>query len=170
MTAAQLIPALIIPLVVWRVYTRVKRNIGRQPFRPKRTIASTIIFSVVILLIGIAAAKHPPALAALGGGLLAGIPLALFGLRLTKFESLPSGKFYTPNTYLALALTLFLVGRMAFRMSALIAAPQHGSIPLQHPFQSPLTSLMFGLLAGYYITLNIGVLKRMQALPTAASE
>ena len=166
MTNAQLLPAIIIPLVAWRIYRRVRRNIGRQPFRPKRTLIGTVFFVIILTLIAVASAKNPPALAALGGGLLLGVPLGFLGLHLTKFESLPEGKFFTPNTWLGVTLTLILLGRVAYRLSALTGLSHAAHAPSVTPFQSPLTALMFALLAGYYITYNLGVYQRARALPS----
>ena len=43
MTSTQLVPALIIPFIAWRVYRRVRRNIGRQQFRPAKLKASITV-------------------------------------------------------------------------------------------------------------------------------
>src|SRR6185295_18992858 len=113
MTASQLVPVLLVPLVLWRVYARIRRNFGRQPFRPKRLVGTTIFLSIITTLIGLRALRTVSAvdsLGALGGGLLLAVPLALLALRLTRFETAADGKFYTPNTTIGLAVTLLFVG------------------------------------------------------------
>ncbi len=136
MTSKQLVPALIVPLVAWRVYSRVRRNIGRQPFRPARLKVSIAIFSVISALFAFAALTYPPVLAALGGGLLLSVLLAWLGLRLTKFETTPEGKFYTPNTALGVAVIVLFVGRLVYRVFALYGAPDPQSPPMPQPFQA----------------------------------
>jgi hypothetical protein len=164
MTSSQLIPALIVPFIAWRVYMRVRRNIGRQPFQPKRTITRIVIFSVLSVLIGLGALAYLPSLAALGGGLLLGAPLALIGLHLTKFETTPQGKFYTPNTPIGVALSVLFVGRIGYRIFVLVAAPPVDGLPPAALFHSPLTLFIFGLTAGYYIAYYAGVLIRGEKL------
>jgi hypothetical protein len=161
MTAAQIVPALLIPLVLWRVYSRVRRNIGRQPWRPRRLRGAGIFVSIVTALIALAAARFPSALGALGGGLVLAVPLGLFGLRLTRFDFSNGQQFYTPNTALGLAVTLLFIGRIIYRVVTLLGA-SHVDGPPPSVFQNPLTLLVFGLTAGYYITYYFGVLSRGQ--------
>ena len=163
MTASQLAPAIIIPFIAWRVYRRVQRNIGRQRFQPTRLTVRIVIFSVISVLIGLATLAYPLSLAGLGGGLLLGVPLALAGLHLTRFETTPDGKFYTPNTAIGVAVIVLFAGRITYRMMVLFVSP-----PADQPppalFQSPLTLVLFGVTAGYYIAYNAGVLIRGKKL------
>ena len=48
MTSAPIAPFLIGGLVAWGIYRRVRRNIGRQPLRPRRIAISIVIFSIII--------------------------------------------------------------------------------------------------------------------------
>lgn len=159
MKPAQLAPALIIPLIAWRIYVRVRRNIGRQPLQPGRMIARIVIFSVLSLLIAAGAFVYPPVLLGLVGGLVLGVPLALVGLRLTKFESTPNGKFYTPNTAIGLTLSALFIGRIIYRIIVLTDATTYNASSPEI-FRSPLTLSIFGLTAGYYIAYYAGVLRR----------
>lgn len=160
MTNAQIVPALIIPFIAWRVYVRVRRNIGRQPFQPNRLVLRIAVFSLMSLAFGAASFSHLPTLGALAGGLVLGGLLSLVGLHLTSFENTPQGKFYTPNTPLGVALLVLFVGRIAYRLFAIFGDPMIGGAPAPQMFQSPLTMLIFGLTAGYYIAYNAGVLIR----------
>jgi hypothetical protein len=95
----------------------------------------------------------------LGGGLAAGVLLALVGLRLTRFEATPEGRFYTPNPYIGVAISILFVGRLLYRLFMLSTVSEK---PMQAPplMQSSLSFLVFGLLAGYYMAYYIGVLMR----------
>jgi hypothetical protein len=155
MTSAPIAPVLVGGLVAWGIYRRVRRNIGRQPLRPRRITISIAVFSVVSVLFIVASARHAPLLLGILGGLLAGSLLGLFGLRLTQFETTDQGHFYTPNTQIGVALSALFIGRMLYRFWVLrdsVTATGHPP-----PFQSPLTFFIFGLIAGYYIVYYIGL-------------
>jgi len=158
MTSRQLVPALIIPFVAWRVYARVRRNIGRQPFHPKRLKVSIGIFATLAVLFALGSLSHLPVLGGLAGGLVLSIPIALYGLRLTKFEDTPQGKFYTPNTALGIGISALFLGRIAYRFLVLYGAPDLQTAEAPQLFQSPLTFFLFGMSAGYFIAYQSGVL------------
>lgn len=160
MTSTQIVPALLVPFFAWRIYRRFRRSVGRQVVQPGRLKASIGIFSVITLAFALGALLYLPALEALAGGLALSIPLAVYGLRLTRFEITPGGGFYTPNTALGIAVSALFLGRIAYRFLVLYAAPglQAPQAPL--PFQSPLTYFLFGLSAGYFIAYYTGVLRR----------
>lgn len=48
---------------------------------------------------------------------LAGGALALFGLRLTRFENTPQRRFYTPHGGIGFAFSGLLIGRLAYPSS-----------------------------------------------------
>lgn len=160
MTSAQLAPALLVPLVAWRVYVRARRNIGRQLLHPTRLAARIAVYSLIVALVTFFAARFLPSLEAELGGLLAGAVLAFAGLKLTRWEMTPDGSFYTPNAFLGLALTLLFVGRIVYRLTMLFAHPPVVGSSSPQLFQSPLTLLIFGVTAGYYIAYTAGVLAR----------
>jgi hypothetical protein len=153
--AAPVVPVIIGGLFAWRIYRRLRRNIGQQPLHPRRIITSLVIFSVLSVALLAGCAHDPRLLGGLGGGLLAGALLGLLGLRLTKFETTEAGHFYTPNTHIGVGLTVLFVGRLVYRMWVLNDA----SVSHQGPaaFQSPLTLFFFGLIAGYYIVYYTGL-------------
>ncbi|WP_438483393.1 hypothetical protein [Oleiharenicola lentus] len=157
MTSAQLVPAIVIPLVAWRMYRRFKKNVGRQELKSRRLLASVVIFGVITALLTYGGMTHPSVLIGLAIGLGLGVPLALYSLRLTKFEITTEGKFYTPNTVIGVGLTLIFVGRIAYRMMQLFAAPPVQALAQPQFFQGGLTMGIFGLTAGYYIAYYGGV-------------
>lgn len=46
-----LVPIVVAPLIVWRLYARTRRNFGRQPIQPKRMWTRVAVLSVVTLLV-----------------------------------------------------------------------------------------------------------------------
>lgn len=157
--ATLLLPAGIAALVVWRVYSRIRRMVGRQRLSRVRPWVTAVAFPLLVALLLLASRDYPLAAGALVVGLLLGCALGWYGLRLTKFEESPSGLFYTPNAYLGTALSLLLIGRLAYRVVEVYAGRgsflgDSGAFAL-----SPLTLAIFGTLAGYYVAYAAGLLR-----------
>jgi hypothetical protein len=165
MDTAHIVPLLFVCLIAWRIYIRARRNIGRQPLQPKRMVVRIVIFAVVTCGLAVFSFFNPRLLIGLGAGLALGAPLALLGLKLTQFETTTQGQFYTPNSAIGVALTVLLVGRVAYRMMLLSTASRN---PGQPPafMQSALSFCVFGILAGYYVAYYIGVLAQSRKAPS----
>jgi hypothetical protein len=148
-------PILFGGLMVWGIYRRVRRNIGRQPLHPRRIAVSLVILSVIGIIFLNLARQQLPLLSALGGGGLLGALLGFGGLRLTRFETTAEGHFYTPNTSIGVALSALFIGRMLYRLWVFhdASAVAHGP----PPFQSPLTLFIIGLNMGYYFVYYLGL-------------
>jgi hypothetical protein len=157
-----IVPTVVLFLVGWRVVSRVRRNIGRQPLRPKRMILRIVIYAVVTLLLAVVSLVLVPrasVFAGLLGGVVLGAGLGLYGLHLTLFETTAEGRFYTPNPYMGVGLSMLLVARLAYRFIAISGVAQQPQMQPQL-MQSALTYFIFGLLAGYYMAYFAGVLAR----------
>lgn len=146
-------------LVIWRLYARIRRMIGRQKYSRVRPWATVVIFPVLLVLVALPAFTDPVAMAALLGGAALGGALGVYGLRLTRFEVTPQGRFYTPSAHLGLALSLLFVGRVVYRIAQVYllidsAAPSSADFA-----RSPLTLAIFGTLAGYYVAYAIGLIR-----------
>ena len=150
-----MMPILFGGLMAWGIYRRVRRNIGRQPLRPRRIMVSIVMLSVISVLIFSLSLQLPKLVFGMGGGLLLGALLGFVGLRLTKFETTEAGHYYTPNTHIGIALSVLFVGRMAYRFWAIRDVTVAPNSP--PPFQSPLTLFIFGLIAGYYLVYYLGL-------------
>ncbi len=146
-----------IPLLAWRMFSRVRRLVGRQRSRLWRHWSAVVLFPLLLVLLARAAAANGVALAALAGGIAAGAALGILGLRLTRFERTPEGWFYTPNAHIGIALSVLLAARIAWR---LVEVQLHGAAPLGARFAaSPLTLAILGVLAAYYAAYAAGVLR-----------
>lgn len=165
--ATLLLPVGIAALVGWRVYSRIKRMVGRQRLSKIRPWVTLGVFPILVALLLMASVSRPFAALALVGGVLGGAALGLYGLRLTKFEETPLGLFYTPSAHLGIALSLLLIGRIGYRAAYLYFVPaaiQEGVFT-----RSPLTLAIFGTLAGYYIAYAIGLLRWRHRVSVAAA-
>jgi hypothetical protein len=150
----------VIPLVMWRMYSRMKRLIGRQLSRPWRHWAAVLFIPLLLAVSGLFAAQEPLALAGLVGGIMAGAALAVYGLHLTRFEKTNEGMFYTPNSQIGIGLTVLFVGRLMFRFAQLAMAGGVAQPGADAAFaRQPLTLLIFGLLFAYYLTYASGLLR-----------
>jgi len=163
-----LTPILVAALVVWAVVRRLRRTFGRQPVQPARIWVRIGILTLVGGLIGATSAtRGTEMLEALIGGLACGAALAYLGLRHTRFEVTPEGRFYTPHTYIGLAVTLLFLGRLAYRFLYLSNGPNGMFGPDPNAAaayqRSPMTVGIFAVLVGYYLLFYAGVLLRTRA-------
>ena len=145
------------PLLVWRIYVRIRRMSVRQRLSRVRPWITLIIFPTIVLLLAYATHWHFERLFWLAGSLVFGSLLGVYGLRRTHFESTPQGLFYTPHAHLGIALSLLLVGRIVYRLIELYALDTTASRGAPQFAQSPLTLAIFGLLAGYYVAYAAGL-------------
>ncbi len=150
---------LLLPLLAWRIYARIRRAVGRQKLSRRRAGLTLAIFPVLIALLIFVSQAHVERLAWLAVGLAAGGLLAVYGLRLTRFESVPEGVFYTPSAHLGIALSLLLIGRVLFRLFQLYTSDASTLPAATNAMLGPFTLLIVGLLAGYYMGYALGLVR-----------
>lgn len=146
-------------LVVWRLYVRIRRLIGRQKLSRVRPWATLVFFPLLLALLALGSLAHPVNLAALFAGTTLGVGLGVYGLRLTTFEVTPQGRFYTPNAHLGLALSLLFVGRIVYRLAQMWLVLDAEAVSPGDFARSPLTLAIFGTLAGYYVAYAFGLIR-----------
>ena len=156
-----MIYALMIPLMAFAIWRRVRGSFGRQPIRRKRMIGRIVFLSVIGGLIALGGLHNVRLLEGLLGGALAGAALGAVGIKLTRFERDAAGSdLYIPNAWIGGLLTVLLVGRLAWRF--LVTMPQLQDPAMAHSApamgNSPLTLAIFGLTIGYYISYFAGLL------------
>jgi hypothetical protein len=147
-------------LVAWRVYARVRRMVGRQRLSRVRPWVTVSLFPALVGLLLLGSISHPASALAIVAGAGLGAALGIYGIRLTRFEQTPSGVFYTPNAHLGIALSLLFLGRVAYRVVQHYFSDAAVSGPPADFIRSPLTLLIFGTLAGYYVMYAVGLLRR----------
>jgi hypothetical protein len=149
---------ILVPLLMWRMYARFRRLVGRQLLRPVRPWLTLTIFPLLLLLLGSVALAHPERLALLLLGAAGGVALGVYGLRKTQFEPTPQGLFYTPNAHIGILVSMLFAARIAWRIIEIALTPMAARSPDEFA-RSPLTLAVFGLLAGYYVSYAIGLLR-----------
>jgi len=158
--ANHLIPLLVIvPVIIWRMYSRIRRNIGRQKLGKWRPWVTLTIFPVILILVSLSAFAHPLRLLGIGAGLVVGAVLGVFGTKHTKFENTPEGLFYIPNAHIGIALSVIFGARVVYRLFQLYSMDPNVQPNPADFASSPLTLSIFGLLAGYYMTYAVGLIR-----------
>ncbi len=157
--------ALFVAFFGFMLYRRYRRTVGRQPLVPRRLMFQVGLLGLAALLFLIPSFSRPASAVAALAGLVVGGLIGLAGLSLTRFERAPDRDYYTPNTYLGLAVFGIFLARLAYnftRVSAqLQTLPPPGS---QAPpgfgglTSNPLTAALLLMVFGYYLVYEAGLL------------
>lgn len=161
-TPAQVQPyviGIVTVVVAWRVYSRVRRLVGRQKFSPVRSWLSAGLFPVLLLTLLAGTFTHPLRSLSELAGVAIGVALGIYGLRLTKFESSGQERFYTPSAHIGIGLSVLFLGRVAYKLIHAYTSTAGFSEPPSDIVRSPITLFIVGTLAGYYATYAIGLLR-----------
>jgi len=156
---SQITTYLLVALIVFAVYRRLRRTFGRQPLRPRRMVVRIVLLALIAALLSPTLLRSPSFAAAALGGLAVGVLLALWGASRTRFEHAGAQLYYVPHTYTGVAVSLLFIGRVAFRLLQAYgtahgarAAATAGSDPGVAAYvSSPLTLGLFFVLVGYYV-------------------
>jgi hypothetical protein len=149
--------ALFIPLMIYR---RLRRSFGRQPLRPKRMTFRMIILAVLGASLAPAALRSAGFFAGEAAGAAFGAALALWGAKRTRFLTQNAQLYYVPHTYSGIAVSLLVVGRVAYRFMQIYAAggfvsagaaPGDSAAAPASMVQSPVTVGIVFVLIGYYL-------------------
>ena len=147
-------------------YRRIRRQFGRQAYQPKRAMARTLFLTLVLCGLLVAAVALPKVGLAIVGGLVLGALLGVAALRFTGIESSDGARWYTPNPWIGGALSLLLVGRLAWRWGQ-GAFSQGGAQVAANA--SPLTMGIMSALVAFYVVNGAGLAWRMRDLATPVS-
>jgi hypothetical protein len=159
-----IIPVLVVALLAWRMYVRMHRTFGRQRVQPRRVRARIALLGVIGALLLVAAGHDAWTLGGTCAGAACGALLALLGLRHTRFEATAEGRFYTPHTYIGLAVTALFLGRLIYDLAqfshdaAAVSALHGAGVPGPNPY-NPVTLALSGAFITYYLAYYLGVLR-----------
>ncbi|KRD34898.1 hypothetical protein ASE35_09225 [Lysobacter sp. Root916] len=150
----------------WIYYRRIRSQFGRQAYRPRRALVRLTILSVAMLALIFGAVMLPHVWPGVLAGSLIGAAIGVFALRHTHVEPCMKDAYYTPNPWIGGALSLLLIGRLAWRWAG--GAFSSGMPTSQ---ASPLTMAIAATLVGYYLVYGIGLRRQIRrpAADAAAS-
>ncbi len=145
----------------WIVLRRVRRNFGRQPWRPVRTWLRVVILALVAALLAFSAMFVPSMRLPLAIGGLCGVGIGLLALRHTHVGWSNGERGYTPNPWIGGALSLLLVGRLLWRWT-------QGGLLQQPQGSTGFTTGLAATLIVYSLVHAIGLIRQILALPPQA--
>jgi cytochrome b561 len=120
-----------------------------------RHYAAAVLLPALIVILAATLLGHWLALGALLLGAAAGAALGQWNMKLSRLENTQDGFFYTPNMRLGLMISMLMVSRIIYRFFELYLQMHNGTPAPQEFAKSPLTVLLFGLLAGFYGAYNL---------------
>ncbi len=146
------------PVLVWRVYSRIKTQMQRQRSIMQRHYTGLGVFTAMAVVPASQFVTQPAALAWLLTGVAGGIAWSVWGLKLTRFESTAEGYFFTPNPRVGLVIAMLFVAGLMYIGFEIYANQGSGqATPKVTDYAFFLPSL--GLVAGYFATYSAGLLK-----------
>lgn len=152
----------LVPLLVWRIYSRLKRMLARQESQLWRHWLSALAFPVLLAWLALSMLDNVLGLSCLAAGALGGFWLGVFGLKSTRFETIGKRYFFTPNLRIGIIVFMLFAARMLYRGLELymVSRVETPNLMSQTEFvQSPATAAVLGLLAGYCASFSIGMLR-----------
>lgn len=162
----------LVPLLVWRIYSRLKKLVARQKSQLWRH--RLVAFGVPALIVFLATTTKFEILplSSLGAGVLAGGWMGVLGIKLSRFEQVGKDYYFTQHRYLGLAITMLFIARLLYRgMEIYLNTRLDVPVPPPPFGQSPLTMAAYGMVTGYYAAYAWGLLRwRQRNKPLEAAE
>jgi hypothetical protein len=156
-----LTPVLATAGIGWLYYRRIRRQFGRQPWKTgARTWLRIALLSLVLVALLVASAAVAGGAVAVAAGLAAGAVLGALSLMHTHVEHVDGARWYTPNPWIGGALSLLLVGRLAWRWQQGFGGA--GAMGAQQA--SPLTLAFAAALIAFYLSNTVGLAWRMRQM------
>ncbi len=159
---------ILIPLLIWRIYSRVKRIFVRQESLMWKHALGATLFPFMLVAAGASLLPDLFAVACLGGAAVAGGWLAVFALKKTRFENHGRRFFFKPYDRFGIVLCLLLAARV-LQIGVEIYASRQGlsaqPVTQEALLHDPLSLVPFGLLAAYLAVYSIGMLRWRRAQP-----
>ena len=158
---------ILVPLLMWRVYARLKRMMARQRSVMSRHWTGLAVFTAMVLVPGSELVGQLASLGWLAVGTVAGIGYAVWALRKTRYEATPEGYYFTPHARLGMLVAMLFVGRIIY-VGLEIFVNQGTANSLPRFTDSPITLICLGVFAGYFGAYSAGMLRWRYAMKKAA--
>lgn len=159
---------ILIPLLIWRIYSRLKNIFVRQESLMWKHWLGALLFPLLLLVSAGSVLGDVLALSCLGAATLAGGWLAVFALKKTRFEQIGPRFFFKPYDRFGILVCLLFAARV-LHIGVELYLNRQSDFPLpitrEMVLRHPLSCGAFGLLAGYLATYSIGMLRWRRAQP-----
>lgn len=142
------------PLLVWRIYSRIKLAMAPQRSVMSRHWLGLAVFTAMALIVLAEASRDIIQLGYGIVGLAFGIGWGVFGARRTRMEVRPDGYWFRPYARLGIVIAMLFFARMLYVGFDLYAGGQ----PMQRLTANPLTVIAMTVMAGYFGTLSASLL------------
>lgn len=149
---------LLTPLLVWRIYTRIKGLMVRQRSIMQRHYTGAGVFTAVVLVTASQLMYQLGSLAWLAVGTVGGIAYGVWGLKLARFEVVKEGYFFTPNARLGIVIAMLFVASVLY-VGFEIYANQDTGLPTPRVSDYIFFMPSLGLMCGYFGTFSAGLLR-----------
>lgn len=162
---------IILLLVAFGIYRRVRRNVGWQLLNERRLKVRSIIFLVIGLIFLAEGAFHLVSLISDIIGIGLGAALAYYGAGLTRYEQRKGNWFFMPNTWIGIGVIVLFLGRLAYRlyivftMEKTIAASHGTTPPNMSTFSNSWTSGLLLIMFAYYVFYYTIVIRKHKDFP-----
>jgi uncharacterized membrane protein YiaA len=169
LTVTTVVLLILIPLLVWRIYMRLKMLFARQESVMWRHWSSAVFFPIVLASAASSMLANPPALSMLGGAVVIGGWLGVYGLKKTRYEITERGYFFTAPVRVGMIICMLFLARV-LQIAVEFYTNRQSETPhiIHHDqvMQHPATVITFGLLVGYFAVYSIGLIRwRLQQKP-----
>ncbi|NHN34564.1 hypothetical protein [Paenibacillus agricola] len=164
---------LIMAIVAFAIYRRVKRTVGYQKLSRTRLIFRTVMFGLLGCIFLYVGFLHPLNLVADGIGLAAGLVLAFYAIKHIRFEKRVDAWYYRTALWVEITLIVLLLGRIIYKLlSIYLNNPvlfQSGAAPsLDSYTKDPVTVGIFFVLISFYIRYFTYLLGKSKELEPAS--
>ncbi|SFM15402.1 Protein of unknown function [Paenibacillus sp. 1_12] len=165
---------LIMALIAFGIYRRVKRTIGFQKLSRKRLIFRTTIFSLLGCVFLYTGLLHPIHFIADAIGLAAGLILSYYAIKHIRFEKRDDVWYYRTHLWVEVTIIVLLLGRIVYKLLSVYYL-QNGSDmssaapSLESYTKDPLTVGIFFVLISFYIRYFTYLLRKQKELEAPES-
>jgi hypothetical protein len=160
MEKTTLVLLLLVPLMVWRIYSRLKRLMSRTQLHLWRAYAAAVLLPLILGVLAAQSLAAPLTLGALALGAVIGIALGLWSMKLSRLENTAEGFFYTPSMHIGLVVSMVCVGRLLYRGFDLYLQMHNGMpVPPSNAPLSPLTALPLANVFCYYASYAVQLIR-----------
>ncbi|TFW18600.1 hypothetical protein E4L96_12835 [Massilia arenosa] len=149
----------LVPLLVWRIYSRVKGVMGRQVSVPSRHWLGVLVCGAALAVSVAEVMGSTTLLGYLALGALFGIGWGLFAFKRTRLFANDEGYFFQPYAPLGIAVAMLFAARILY-VGVDLYINQGIPMRVQEPFMhAPLTVAAIAFVAGYFGTISAGLLR-----------